>query len=579
MPVIQIDYNELIELMGTRAKSLTRDVVLTNLRYIGGEISTAISGDEDKIDVEFSPARADLFSVEGIARALKTYLELTEDIRIYQPIYEPDVKLVVDTSVAYVRPYIVAGLIRNLRLTDKLIKDLMEFQEKLHFTVGRKRMKVAIGIHDFNQVKPPFVYKAVDPESIEFVPLGKEEYMDLNEILRKHEKGIEYAFTIEGADKYPVIVDQNEDVLSFPPIINGTLTTVSEDTKDIFLELTGLDFNALNSTLNIIVTALADRGGKLYSIDVEYPQNYSAQVHKYFELEEGKKLGYISEQFGGAIRLPSLQPKRMVLTREYINALLGTEFDLNQLARYLTRMGFGITTEGEKLIVLVPPYRHDILHQVDLVEEVAIAHGYHNFAPELPHTITFGSALKIEKQSERLRMILIGMGYNEVMTLTLSNPIDEFEKMNISDWKKENLVWIKNPVTDEHKMLRSSLMPSLLRLLRLNKHHSLPQRIFEIGDVVIDNKNMRKLALVAVHAKASFTEIKSQVEGIMVAMGMNYKLVPKEFPWYIPGRCAAVINKASGVEVGHFGEFHPIVIVAFELGYPIIGFEAFLQLF
>jgi phenylalanyl-tRNA synthetase beta chain len=250
MPVISIEYDDLIDLLGQKVEM---EKLIEVIPMMGADIERI---DYTQMDIEFFPDRPDLYSVEGVARALRGYMGLEVGLKDY-PISDSDVKLIVDPTVNEVRPYIVSGLIRDVKMTDFFIQSLMDMQEKLHLTLGRKRAKMAIGVHDYRDITPPFTYKAVDPESIQFVPLGKNETMDLEEILRKHEKGREYAWTLEGFTRYPIIVDVNNEVLSFPPIINGILTMVTEDTKDIFLDLTGTDMNAVNHALNIISTALA----------------------------------------------------------------------------------------------------------------------------------------------------------------------------------------------------------------------------------------------------------------------------------------------------------------------------------
>ena len=265
MALISIDYQDLVSLIG---KDVPKEELLSTLPMMGSDIDSV---EDDTLNVEFFPNRPDLYSVEGVARALRGFLGFEKGLALYD-VKETDMVLNVDPSVNDVRPYIVAGMVRDVCITDELIKSLMEVQEKLHLTLGRKRKKVAIGVHDSRSLKPPFVYKAVEPKSLRFVPLGYFEEMDLAEILVRHEKGREYAWTLEGKQTYPIILDSDEQVLSFPPIINGIVTQVTEATTDIFLDLTGTDFNAVNSALNIISTLLAERGGKRNGAENEWKQ-------------------------------------------------------------------------------------------------------------------------------------------------------------------------------------------------------------------------------------------------------------------------------------------------------------------
>ena len=535
MPVISIEYDDLIDLLGQKVEM---EKLVEIIPMMGADIERI---DYTQMDIEFFPDRPDLYSVEGVARALRGYMGLEVGLKNY-PITDSDVKLIVDPTVNEVRPYIVSGVIRDVEMTDYFIQSLMDMQEKLHLTLGRKRAKMAIGVHDFRDITPPFTYKAVDPESIQFVPLGKSETMDLEEILRKHEKGREYAWTLEGFTRYPIIVDVNNEVLSFPPIINGTLTMVTEATKDIFLDLTGTDMNAVNHALNIISTALAERGGKMEKVEVIYQDK--------------------------SIKTPNLEPTKMDLELEYVNSMLGTNLSLEETAKLLEKMRFGVKVIEGKISTLIPAYRSDILHPIDLVEDVAISYGYMKLEPELPKTMTFGKSMEIIDFCNSLRNIMIGFGFNEVMTLTLSNEKEQFEMMSL---EFSDRAIAKNPLTVEHTCLRVSLLPSLLSTLRANRHRDLPQKIFEIGVTVPEENNIFKLGGMVIYPKASFTEAKSIVEGILRSVGIQYDIQPFTHGSFINGRCAAVVynDKSSGI----FGELHPQVITNFALSNPIYAFE------
>ena len=357
-----------------------------------------------------------------------------------------------------------------------------------------------------------------------------------------YEKGRDYAYTLEGFPRYPIIVDANNEVLSFPPIINGTLTTVTEDTKDIFLDLTGNDMNAVNQALNIIATALAERGGKIERVEVVYSDE--------------------------TIMTPDLEPTKMDLELEYLNSMLGTEISLEDAAFHLEKMRFGSEIEEGKIITSIPAYRGDILHPIDLVEDVAISYGYMKFQPVLPQSMTFGKPKVIIEFCGKLRTFMVGFGYNEVLTLTLSNEKEQFEKMGL---EVTDRAIAQNPLTEDHTCLRVSLIPSLLSTLRVNRHRDLPQKIFEVGIVIPEKENVYKLSGVAIHPKASFTEVKSLVEGILGAFNVKYSIEPLSHGSFVDGRSASVISNDESI--GVFGELHPSVITNFDLSNPILAFE------
>jgi phenylalanyl-tRNA synthetase beta chain len=537
MPLVSFKYNDFIHLLGYH---ISKEKLIEKLPMIGGDFSHVR---DDEINIEFFPNRPDLTSVEGIARASRAFFGFKTGLQTYE-IASSDVQLIVDSSVKAIRPFVTAALVKNITMTDELIVSLMGLQEKLHIGLGRNRKKVAIGVHNAEPVTPPFFYKAVDPDAVSFIPLAKGESMTLREILEKHEKGVDYAHLLEGFNKYPLIVDVHNNVLSFPPIINGNLTEVTPYTKDVFIDVTGTDRKAINYALNIVTTALAERGGRLYQTTI---------------LEDGKK-----------IVSPDFTTMKQTVSVAFINTILGTKFTEKDIITCLKKMGHNAISSGDdKITVEIAAWRSDILHEVDLVEDVAVGFGFDLFETDFPKALTFGKTAPYQHLLDGLRGIMIGVGFNEVTTFIISNKEDEFQRMGFIDGK---MVKIENPIGEEYSGLRISLLPSLLKILRENRHHPLPQQIFEVGVVVDEQaKNHHYLAGMKIDAKANFTECKSLVETVLRECG--YKSVIKECSHvsFIEGRCASVLKNDK--EIGVFGELHPKTIQAFHLEHPIIAFE------
>jgi phenylalanyl-tRNA synthetase beta chain len=262
MPSVEYDTGDLTHLLGRRIElALLRD----SIPMLGVELESI---EEGRVQLSVDPNRPDMLSIEGFARALSGFLGFEKGYIEYA-MGESGVVLNVDPSVVGVRPAVSAGIALDVELDDYTVKSVMGVQEKLHLTHGRNRMKVAIGVHDLDKVKPPFTYKACDPDSVSFVPLDMSEELTLRQIIAKHPKGRDYAWTLDGRDKYPVFVDANGDVLSLPPIINGELTRLTERSRNLFIELTGTSQQAVDVALNIIASSLADRGAKLQSVELK----------------------------------------------------------------------------------------------------------------------------------------------------------------------------------------------------------------------------------------------------------------------------------------------------------------------
>jgi len=444
---------------------------------------------------------------------------------------------IVHPNVADVRPFAVGGIVRGLDLDTPLLKSLVDLQEKLHLTVGRKRRKVAIGIHDIDRVTPPFTYKATLPQDVRFTPLGLAEEMDLLDILVKHEKGREYAHLVASQPVFPIILDAKGRVLSFPPVINGILTQLTPETRNVFIDVTGTDLEAVHGCLSIIATSLAERGGKIELVHTKYSDR--------------------------TLDTPDLRPRERALDLRRVNELLGLSLRPVEAVEFLRRMRHDARADGDVVTTSSPAYRLDLLHEVDLSEDLAIAWGYDRYPRGLPQRMTIGEPFAANEFVETLRTLLIGYGYQEVMSLTIASAKEPVET--------PPRVEVLNPLGEEFTTLRSSLLPALLNIFRLNKHRELPQRIFETADVVLGAKNVRRIAAASMHHKAAFTEAKSLVLSLLRDVGQSGDVAAVDDPNFISGRAASVV--LHGRDVGRFGEIHPRVLEAYTLAQPVVAFE------
>ncbi|MDV2481617.1 phenylalanine--tRNA ligase subunit beta [Methanoculleus sp. Wushi-C6] len=529
MAIITLPYRYLERLTGA-----DRQTVIDRIPMIGADIERI---EEDHVDVELFPDRPDLYSPEGVARAMRGFLGIEEGLPAYD-IRPSGITFAVDPGLAEIRPYLGSAVIRNVNLDEESIESLMGLQEALHWAVGRGRGKVAIGVHDLDTVTPPFRYIA-SPRNRSFVPLDFEQEMTMEEILADHPKGRDYAHLVEKFDRFPLIVDAKDRVLSFPPIINGELTRVTTATKNILLDCTGTDRRAVMTAVNIICTALAEAGATIESVTVEGEE------------------------------MPSLAPVERTVSLEECASLLGLSLTAEEMAGLLRRMRFGAEPDGDgRVRVLVPCYRADILHDWDVFEDVAIAYGFENFDAALPATSTVGKEHPINVVARAIRSVMTGLGYLEVIPFTLSNERVLYAKMQREP--SPGTLRVLHPISEEQTVVRTDLLALLMEMLQANKHRELPQRLFATGDVVRDCVTSQMVAAASIHPAADFSEAYAAADVLCRELSLSYTVSESEDPAFLDGRRGDII--VDGKIVGVFGEIHPAVLNAFELEHPVAAF-------
>ncbi|MFH1325550.1 MAG: phenylalanine--tRNA ligase subunit beta [archaeon] len=503
--------------------------------------------DDKEIQIEIFPNRPDLLSYHGFKRAFLAFLGKKTGLREYKiKSPEKDYKVIIESSVKSVRPYTACTIVRGLRLDDEKIKEIIEIQEKIHATLGRKRKKVAIGIYPLDKIKLPITFKAIEPDKIKFIPLETEKEMSGLEILQRHPAGKEYAHLLSGKEKFPLFVDAANNILSMPPIINSELTgKITAETKDIFVECSGFDFEILKKSINILATMFSDMGGTIYQMEIYY----------------GRKKEIT----------PNLKTDEMKISAENTNKLLGLELKEKQIKYCLEKMGHAYS----KGIVKIPSWRTDVLHEVDLIEDVAIAYGLENFVPEIPDISTIGGEDKKEIMKRKICEILSGLGMLEVSSYHLTNKIFQFKKMNMPE---ENFVELEESKTD-YNILRKNLSHYLLKIFSENPDSEYPQKIFEIGKVFESNNEKinesEKLALAV--SPGNFTDVKQILEYLAKVTEKEIKITESEESpnYFIHGRTGKII--LNGKAIGFIGEIHPKILRNWKIKMPVSLFEIDLE--
>ena len=546
MPVITFKYQDLKDL----GIDMDKDELIDTLPMMSSDIEDF---DDEEIKVEFFPNRPDNLSVEGVARSFKGFIGQEIGFPDYK-VEESGEYVEVDSDVAKIRPFIGFAKIDNVDFSGDKLKYCMDFQENLHWVIGRDRKKVAIGIHNADVVEGPFKYIATPKDANAFVPLEKDSKMTPDEILTQHEKGKDYAHLIEDFDKYPLILDKDDNVLSMPPIINGELTKLREDTRNIIVDVTGTDERAVNQALNIICSSFAEVGGQIKSMEVRYEDK--------------------------TIKTPDLTPQEMNVHVSTANELIGgTDLSAQDIHDLLLKARFDAEIINDNEVrAIIPAYRVDILHEVDIVENIAVQYHINDVVAELPDINTVAYENNWFKAESTIREVMIGLGFQEIMSLMLTSEEAHYKNMN---QEEKPHVQVARPITIDRTMIRTSLINSLMEFLEDNKHEDLPQKIFEIGDVLYldeakENRTVasKKLAGVICHSHANFTEIKSVVASVLANLGYTMEISDSENKTFIPGRVADVEGKSpAGSIKGFFGEVSPEVITNFTLEYPVIAFE------
>ena len=530
MPTVNLNLQVVEKLLG---KKVPLEKLKDRISMLGTDLKSIT---DKEITVEIFPNRPDLLSEQGFARALISFLNIKTGIKKYnvkKSGYSCKVEKTLDSW-----PYTVNAIVKNLKFDNERIREIMQLQEKLGTTLTRNRRKGGIGIYPLDKIKFPIKFTTMKLKDIKFRPLESNKEMNGIEILNELPTGKKYGYILAKEKEQPVFIDSNNNIMSIPPIINSHDTgRINESTKDVFIECSGPDLNTLNAALNIIVTSLADMNGEIYSLEIIY---------------KNKKLV-----------TPNLEPFLMSLDINYVNKILDLNLKESEVKKYLQMMGLDCINKK----AIIPTYRVDILHQIDLIEEIAIAYGYENFDSKLSNFGSVAEEDKLEIFKKKIANILTSLNFIEVSTFNLTSIERNNKKMNVN----EEFVKLENSINEEFTILRSWLLPSLLEVLSNNKHNDLPQKIFEISKVFSKNQETEKLSIVICNSKTNFTEIKQILDSLFLNLGLTYEIKSTKHDSFIEGRCGLISIKEK--ELGIIGEIFPSVLNNWQLENPVVALE------
>jgi phenylalanyl-tRNA synthetase beta chain len=520
-------------------------------------------GRNDVIRLNMLAVRPDLFDPGGMARLIAGHLGRRTGLIAY-PLERPTLTVQVDPRLgeeSSLRPQIACAVLRDVRLDETTLKLVMNLQEDLHWALGRDRKLASIGVYDLDTLAGPvFHYDAVGPDELRFVPLGFPPDDDASRltpqgILERHKTGQAYAHLLRGFTRFPILRDAGLKVLSMPPIINSEDTRVTQRTRNFFIDVTGLGRRTVDRALAVIVTSLKET------------------------LPDVRLEAVTIDGIDGRRETPDLAPSTMVLDVREAAETIGAPLDADALRALLERMGHG-TGPGPRdgtLAVRVPAYRNDVMHPVDLIEDAAIAYGYDNLALSLVPTFTLGRPREIEEHAAVARRALTGLGLHQVMTLVLSSEEAAFRRWRLPE--DPRAARIQNPISTEQTICRVSVLPGLLETLALNKHHDLPQSLFEVGDCCfVDEaeetgaREERMVGVALIAARVGYADVRAVLDAFVHELGRTCVVAPREHPSCLAGR-AASISAPDGRRLGLIGELHPEVLQAYGLKHPVAVFE------
>ena len=505
--------------------------------------------------------RPDLWSAMGLARLLKNY----EDPQIKQydffssKCFTADNKgreLHVGNRAKEVREFSCGFVAKGKTVDEEILLTLIQSQEKLCFNFGRKRKTIAMGIYRNDLITYPIHYDGADPDKTHFVPLHMEEDLSLREILEKHPKGQEYGYIIKDKPVYPYLYDDAGQTLSMPPIINSAFVgAVEVGDSNLFVEMSGPILKDILLCASIMAVDMADLGFEIEPVKVIYP----------YETE-----------FGREITVPYYFQDSQSCTLADIKHVLGEDIDADEARDALLRMGVYSVAEGDTIHITCPEYRNDFLHPVDVVEDVMIGFGLENFEPTIPRDFTVGRLTAAEELGRKVKDIMVGMGFQEMIYNYLGSRREYVDNMHI---KGDKVIMIANPMSENFEAVRPSIIPSLLESESVSGHAVYPHRIFEVGKVAYlepsDNSGTvtrNSLGFMSADGAVTFNDANSFINTLMYFLRVEYTLAtPEEDPRFIPGRCADVM--VGGKKIGIFGEVHPAVLESWGCSMPAVVAE------
>ena len=536
MPVVELSYTRLQKLIG----KVTKKQISDSLPFLGLDIE---SENKDLIRIEYSPNRPDYSTDFGIALGLQGLLGIKTGAIKLNVKKSKQYAISVKSEVSKIRPFVTGIVATNGKIDDKTIEQFLTMQEDLHFGIGRKRKKSSIGIHDLDAISFPLVYTTAN-RNHKFIPLNSKKELSISEILKNTDVGKDYGSILVNSSKVPLILDANQKTVSFPPIINAAVTTVTTKTKNLFVEVTGINKEDAEDMLSVVATILQSAGFTLESVQISGAKNSS----------------------------PKLEQKKISVNPFLINQALGLDLNTPKIISSLKKSRLDASTKGKNIICTIPAYRFDIFGSMDLVEEVALGYGIQNLEPTLSPSQTLGQKHPSSISLQSISSIMTGLGYMEALNSSLTSKQILYDNTQRDSSK---IISVLDSKSLEHTILRDSLLPGLINSLAKNIHESYPQKLFEIGTIFNKTSSVIEethLCAVSSHKDANFSEIKSVLQSVIQSIfGKTCETKTTTHPTFEKGHVANIT--VDGKIIGIIGEISKSTKDNFKLREPIVSFE------
>ncbi len=536
MPVVELELPRLQKLIG----KTNRKKILETLPFLGLDIE---SQENNIIRVEYSPNRSDYSTDLGIAIGLQGLLGTKKGIQKLKIKKVSEYQIKVDPSVSKIRPYVTGIVARNGNIDDKILKQVIAMQEDLHMGIGRHRKKSSIGIHDLDKISFPLLYTTTT-RNHKFIPLNSTKEISISEILKNSEVGQDYGHLLGNSPKVPIILDSIGNTVSFPPIINSSMTTVTTKTKNLLVEVTGIDKNDVEDMLSVVATILQSAGFELCTVNISGAKNST----------------------------PQFKDRKIILNENLINSMLGLNLSSSQIASTLKKCRLEAIPKGKNIVCTIPRYRFDIFGAMDLVEEVALGYGIENLTPNLSPSQTLGQKNNEFEILNSVSYTMVGLGYMEAINSSLTSKQILYDLTNRDS---SNIMSVMDSKSQEHTILRDFILAGLINNLSNNIHEPYPQKLFETGTVFSKGNPVNEeihLACVSAHNDANFSEIKSIMQSTLkTGFNIECKTKTSSHPTFAKGSTAEII--VDGKPFGIIGEIDSKVKENFKIRVPVVGFE------